>query len=143
MSRHHPGRRRRDFSKLNKRYVKRNDLKKLSMVMRDIKLNYNIGSAEIEAILFCYDYEFFTVNHLAKTMKKSKNKLYERTILPLKQKGYIEVIHPGKGVDSFVNAMFHEAGHHENRLGLSQSGRLLVQRIYRKLEGGEPINLSV
>jgi len=75
-------------------------------------------------------------------MKKSMSKLYERTVMPLQQKGYLEVIHPGKGIDSFVNAMFHEAGHHKNRLGLSQSGRILVQRIYRKLEGGEPIKLS-
>jgi len=142
MSRHHPGRKRREFSKLNKRYVKKNELKKLSMVMRDIKLNYDIGTAEIEAMLFCYDYEFFTVDHLAKAMKKSRSKLYERTVMPLQQKGYLEVIHPGKGIDSFVNAMFHEAGHHKNRLGLSQSGRILVQRIYRKLEGGEPIKLS-
>ena len=142
MSRHHPGRKRREFSKLNKRYVKKNELKKLSMVMRDIKLNYDIGTAEIEAMLFCYDYEFFTVDHLAKAMKKSRSKLYERTVMPLQQKGYLEVIHPGKGIDSFVNAMFHEAGHHKNRVGLSQSGRILVQRIYRKLEGGEPIKLS-
>ena len=142
MSRHHPGRKRREFSKLNKRYVKKNELKKLSMVMRDIKLNYDIGTAEIEAMLFCYDYEFFTVDHLAKAMKKSRSKLYERTVMPLQQKGYLEVIHPGKGIDSFVNAMFHEAGHHKNRLGFSQSGRILVQRIYRKLEGGEPIKLS-
>jgi len=142
MSRHHPVRKRREFSKLNKRYVKKNELKKLSMVMRDIRLNYDIGTAEIEAMLFCYDYEFFTVDHLAKAMKKSRSKLYERTVMPLQQKGYLEVIHHGKGIDSFVNAMFHEAGHHKNRLGLSQSGRILVQRIYRKLEGGEPIKLS-
>ena len=142
MSRHHPSRRRRDFSKLNKRYVKRNDLKKLSLALRDVKLNFDIGLAEVETLLFCYDYEFFTINHLSKAMGKSRKKLYERTVLPLKQKGYIEVIHHGKEVDSYVNALFHEKSGNEHRLGLSQSGRMLVQRIYRKLDGGEPINLE-
>ena len=141
MSRHHPVRRGREFSKLNKRYVKRNDLKKLSLVMRDIKANYDIGQAELELLLFCYDYEFFTMNHIAKALSKSRKKLYERTVLPLKQKGYIEIVHHGKGVDVYINALFDERLGNENRLGLSQSGRLLVQRIYRKLEGGEPINL--
>lgn len=142
MSRHHPARRRRNFSKLNKRYVKRNDLKKLSLVLRDVKLHFNIGLGEVEALLFCYDYEFFTITHLANAMSRSRKKLYERTILPLKQKGYVEVIHHGKEVDSYINALFHEKSGNEHRLGLSQSGRMLVQRIYRKLEGGEPINLE-
>lgn len=142
MSRHHPVRQRRQFSKLNKRYVKRNDLKKLSLVLRDVKAHYEIGQAEIELLLFCYDYEFFTVNHVAKAMSKSRKKLYERTILPLKQKGYIEVVHHGKEVDAYINALFDERLGNENRLGLSQSGRLLVQRIYRKLDGAEPINVS-
>jgi hypothetical protein len=141
MSRHHPVRQRRQFSKLNKRYVKRNDLKKLSLVLRDVKANYDIGQAEVEFLLFAYDYEFFTVNHIAKSLSKSRKKLYERTVLPLKNKGYVDIVYHAKEVDSYVNALFDEKLGNEHRLSLSQSGRLLVQRIYRKLEGGEPINL--
>jgi hypothetical protein len=141
MSRHHPSRQRRQFGKLNKRYVKHNELKKLSLVLRDIKSNYEIGQAELEFILFCYDYEFFTVSHIAEAMGKSRNKLYERTVLPLKQKGYIDIVYHGKEVDAYVNALFDERLGNENRLGLTQSGRQLVQRIYRKLSGGEPISL--
>jgi len=139
MSRHHPVRQRRQFGKLNKRYVNRNELKKLSMVLRDIKSNYDIGQAEIEFLLFCYDYEFFTVNHIAQAMEKSRKKLYERTILPLRHKGYLDIVYHGKEVDAYVNALFDERLGNEHRLGLTQSGRLLVQRIYRKLDGGEPI----
>jgi hypothetical protein len=140
MSRHHPGRQRRQFSKLNKRYVKKNELKKLSLVLRDVKANYDIGQAEVEFLLFAYDYEFFTVNHIAKSLSKSRKKLYERTVLPLKNKGYVEIVYHGKGVDSYINALFDEKVGNEHRLGLSQSGRLLVQRIYRKLYGDEPID---
>lgn len=141
MSRHHPVRQRRQFSKLNKRYVKRNDLKKLSLVLRDVKAHYDIGQAEVEFLLFAYDYEFFTVNHVAQALSKSRKKLYERTVLPLKHKGYVDVVYHAKEVDSYVSALFDEKLGNEHRLSLSKSGRLLVQRIYRKLEGGEPITL--
>ena len=74
-------------------------------------------------------------------MSKRRNKLYERTILPIIQKGYIVIVNQGKEVDAYVNALFDERLGNENRLGLTQSGRQLVQRIYRKLSGGEPISL--
>ena len=123
MSRHHPGRRRRDFSKLNKRYVNKNHLKKWSLVVRDIKSNHDVQQTELEFMLFVYDYEFFTLSHIAKTMKRSKNKLYERTILPLKQRGWVEDVWHGKDVDTYVNALFEQnEKFHENRLGLSQKG---------------------
>lgn len=139
MSRHHNGRRRRDFNKLNKRYVANNYMKKWSLVVRDIKTNYGIQQAELEFMVYVYDFEFFTVSHVAKTMKRSREKLYERTILPLKKKGWIENVYHGKEVDQYVNALFQERRNHEHRLGLSQKGRMMVQRVYRKLDGSEPI----
>lgn len=141
MSRHHHGRRRRDFSKLNKRYVAKNYMKKWPLVIRDIKKNYELQQTEVELMLFIYDYEFFTVSHLAQTMHRSRTKLYERTILPMKQRGWIETVYNNKSVDSYVNEIFKEKQYHEHRLSLTQRGRMMVQRIYRKLEGGEPINL--
>lgn len=141
MSRHHSGRRRRDFSKLNKRYVGKNYLKKWPLVMRDVKKNYDLQQVEVEFLLFAYDYEFFTVSHVATALKRSKAKLYERTVLPLKQRGWLETVYHGRGVDQYVNQLFHESSKHEHRIGLTQKGRMMVQRIYRKLEGGEPINL--
>jgi len=141
MSRHHSGRRRRDFSKLNNRYVSKNYLKKWALVIRDVKKNYDLQQTEIEFLLFVYDYEFFTVSHAATVLKRSRTKLYERTVLPLKQRGWIETIYHGKDVDQYVNQLFHERSNHEHRLGLTQKARMMVQRVYRKLEGAEPINL--
>ena len=141
MGRSHPSRKRRDFSKLNNRYVNKNYLKKWSLVTKDISSNYGVSQTELEFMLFIYDYEFFTVSHVAKVLKRSKKKLYDRTVLPLKREGHIETVYHGKGVDAYVDALFHERGvNNENRLSLSQKGRLLIQRVYRKLEGGDPIN---
>ena len=141
MSRYHNGRRRRQFSKLNSRYVSKNYMKKWALVVRDIKDNYDLKQTELEFMLHIYDFEFFTVSYIAKTMKRSKAKLYERTILPLKRAGWIDNVHEGKDGDVYVNALFQERENHEHRLGLSQKGRMMVQRVYRKLDGDEPINI--
>lgn len=116
-------------------------MKKWTLVVRDIKTNYGLQQTELELMMYIYDYEFFTVSHLAKVIERSRTKLYERTILPLKRNEWVETVYHGKSVDSYVNAMFNEKTQHEHRLGLSQKGRMMVQRVYRKLEGAEPINL--
>tara|TARA_R110002074_G_scaffold30333_3_gene86003 strand:+ start:7569 stop:8000 length:432 start_codon:yes stop_codon:yes gene_type:complete len=143
MNRHNPSRKRREFSKLSNKYVSRNHLKQLSLVVRDVKSASGVGQAELELMLFIYDYEFFTITHVAAAMSKSRTKLYRRTILPLKKKGFIENVFHGKNVDSFVNALFKDADEKgsESRLGLSKKGRLFVQRFYRKLDGQEPIKV--
>ncbi|MDG2285040.1 MAG: hypothetical protein P8N43_05890 [Alphaproteobacteria bacterium] len=121
---------------LNSKFVGKNHLKKWSLALRETKEAHGVGTAEVELVLFAYDYEFFTITHIAKAMKRNRAKLYERTILPLKRKGLVEDVHYAKDVDSFVNAMFegNDWRRNESRLGLSRRGRLLVQSIYRRLE---------
>lgn len=140
MQRFNPRKKRREFHFLSEKYIRRNYIKNLYLVFEDVKMNHNISRVHLEFMLYVYDYEFFTVKHIAEKLGRSKNKLYERTINPLKRNGYLEDAYHAKNVDAFVNAMFEERSFNDNRITLSAKGRLLVQRVYRKLEGEETIN---
>lgn len=138
MKRHHPERMRREFSVLHQSLISKNYLKNLCLILDEFQKKYGIRRVDMEFMLFAYEYEFFTVTFIAKKLGRSRNKLYERTILKLKQEGYLEIVHSAKDVDGYVYALFKEVkDKNTNRLTLSHKGRLAVQRFYRRLEGEE------
>tara|TARA_R110002074_G_scaffold170807_3_gene333139 strand:- start:307 stop:750 length:444 start_codon:yes stop_codon:yes gene_type:complete len=142
MSRHHSGRRRREFAILNSRYVNKNYLKSLSLVFRDIKENYGVNQKELEFMMYFYEYEFFTSHWAASVLKRSQKKLYERTITPLRQQGLLEVVYNKSNADFLGTIFADETKNYRSRYAVSQKGRLIVQRVYRKLEGDDPIKLE-
>tara|TARA_R110001583_G_scaffold23353_4_gene86373 strand:+ start:1955 stop:2404 length:450 start_codon:yes stop_codon:yes gene_type:complete len=137
----------RDFSHLDKRYVKNNYLKNISLVYKDFALSYNISKTDIEMLLFIYDLEFFTLEYLAESMHKSPKQIkkYDKGVYPLIRAGYIykhfDRLTPSQNLEDHI---FREETkfNYRVRYALSQKGRLLVQRLYRKLQGDEPINVS-
>tara|TARA_R110000822_G_scaffold78059_1_gene187132 strand:+ start:13867 stop:14316 length:450 start_codon:yes stop_codon:yes gene_type:complete len=137
----------RDFSKLDKRYVKRNYLKNIYKVYKDLSLNHNISKSEIELLLFIYDLEFFTLDYLSQAMGKSLRQLTksDKGVYPLISEGYIykhfDKLTPSQTMEDHI---FREETkfNYRVRYALSQKGRLLVQRVYRKLEGEDPIIIS-
>tara|TARA_R110001592_G_scaffold21680_1_gene87137 strand:- start:164 stop:613 length:450 start_codon:yes stop_codon:yes gene_type:complete len=137
----------RDASKLNKKFLNKNFLKNISLIYRDLRQNKGLTRGDLDILFFVYDLEFFTIAYVAKHMKKSlaQIKKADKGIYPLVKKGYIykhfDKLTPSHTIEDHI---FRDETkfNYRVRYALSQKGRLLVQRIYRKLEGTEPINLS-
>ena len=91
MSRTHKGRKFREFSMLNERYVNHNYLKYYKLAKRDICSRHDVTENELECMLFMYDYEFFTKNHISKAPPKSQKVL--RGVINPSQRGMIERIY--------------------------------------------------
>tara|TARA_R110002096_G_scaffold343596_1_gene536542 strand:- start:1464 stop:1886 length:423 start_codon:yes stop_codon:yes gene_type:complete len=128
----------RESSRLNQRYVKRNYLKNLREVLLSTQTNNDIFQKEIMFMLWAYDLEFWTLDYAAKEYKVSKKKLGERTVFPLVNVGYLykhfDRLTPS---GTYEDHLFRDETKYNYRVryALSQKGRLLVQRVYRALEG--------
>ena len=128
----------REFLPLQEKYVRHNDIKYWSIAIRDMVKYTDLTRAELEFLLYVYDLEFFEIPWAAQTYGQSRKKLYERIILPLKKKGYLEeYFNPTKrreDVDVHFNIR-----RNAQKLSVSHKGRHNVQRLYRKLYGEEEI----
>ena len=136
----------RDFSVIKDRYIKSNDLKYLNLALRDMAKNYNISEAEIRFMVFIYDLEFFTIDYASKAYFYSKRKMWQRPIQPLKAKGYIyKPFDRLSGSGTMEEYMFREETKYSYRIryALSQNGRLMVSKFYRKMAGEEQINVPI
>ncbi len=146
MSRTHKGRKFREFSMLNERYVNNNYLKYYKLAKRDISSNYDVTENELECLLFMYDYEFFTRAHIAEALHQNKTKFYERVLRPLKNKGLVERIYYKKDLANATMEQMaflkYNKGNYRARYQITQKARLLVQRFYRKLHGEEVIKIT-
>ena len=89
-------------------------------------------------MFWAYDLEFWTLDYAAKEYKVSKKKLGERTVFPLVKEGYLykhfDKLTPSS---TYEDHLFREETKYNYRVryALTQKGRLLVQRVYRDLEG--------
>lgn len=146
MRRNQPSRKMRQFSKLSEKYVPRNYMKYLKLAMRDMQENHDITNNELKILLFFYDYEFFTLDHAAEAIHQSRKRFAERILYPMQKKGLVTQVHKRWSVEtgSDVDMFFASESKHNYkvRYGVSQRGRLLVQRFYRKMEGDETIKVS-
>ena len=143
MARHHKGRKTREFSYLNDRYVNKNYLKYYKHAVRDLSGTTKLTMNEINVMLFMYDYEFFTANHIADALFQSRLKFKQKVLYPLQSRGWINKAFDRNKVSemNFSEALFHERTMYRNRYTLSQKARLAIQRFYRKLEGDEAITI--
>ena len=93
-------------------------------------------------VLFVYDYEFWTLDHISEAYFSSKVKLARRIVYPLQNKDYVYKYYDKLAPKEYEDAIFDEGKfQYRVRYALSQRARLLVQRYYRKLEGLEQINV--
>tara|TARA_R110000782_G_scaffold146644_2_gene239364 strand:- start:806 stop:1228 length:423 start_codon:yes stop_codon:yes gene_type:complete len=128
----------RDSSRLNQRYVKRNHLKNLRKVLLSTQESYDLFSKEIMFMLWAYDMEFWTLDYASTEYGMSKKKLGERIVFPLVNVGYVykhfDRLTPS---DTYENHLFRDETKYNYRVryALTQKARLLVQRVYRDLEG--------
>tara|TARA_R110002020_G_scaffold459760_1_gene677938 strand:- start:106 stop:528 length:423 start_codon:yes stop_codon:yes gene_type:complete len=128
----------RESSKLNERYVKRNYLKHLRSILISTQENNDLFQKELMFILWAYDLEFWTLDYAAEDYDMSRKKLAERIVYPLVKVGYIykhfDKLTPS---DTYEDHLFRDETkfNYRVRYALTQKARLLVQRVYRNLEG--------
>ena len=128
----------REFSKLNERYVKRNYLKDLRSTLISTQENNDLFQKEIMFMFWAYDLEFWTLDYASKDYDMSRKKLAERIVYPLVKVGYIykhfDKLTPS---DTYEDHLFREETKYNYRVryALTQKARLLIQRVYRELEG--------
>lgn len=146
MSRTHKGRKFREFSMLNERYVNNNYLKYYKLAKRDVSENYDVTENELECLLFMYDYEFFTRKHIAEALHQSSKKFYDRVMQPLMKKGYIEKLYTKSDLENVTMEQLaflkYEKNNYRARYQITQKARLLIQRFYRKLHGEDVIKIN-
>tara|TARA_R100001443_G_scaffold45841_2_gene58837 strand:- start:15 stop:437 length:423 start_codon:yes stop_codon:yes gene_type:complete len=128
----------RDFALQDKKYILRNYLKRLKEVKRNINKNTDLSFSQVEFLLWGYDLQFFTIDYASKDMGMNKNNTQNRFIYPMVNKGYIykhfDKLTPS---DTYEDHLFRDETKYNYRVryALTQKARLLVQRVYRELEG--------
>ena len=127
----------RDFSRQDKKYIKRNNLKRLKQMRQKVRSQWDISFSDLEFLLWGYDLQFFTIDYAAQDLDMNKTNLSNRVIYPLQKAGYIykhfDKLTPS---DTYEDHLFRDETkfNYRVRYGLTQKARLLVQRFYRELE---------
>ena len=128
----------RDFALQDKKYILRNYLKRLKEVKRKINKNTDLSFSQVEFLLWGYDLQFFTIDYASKDMGMNKNNTQNRFIYPMVNKGYLykhfDKLTPS---DTYEDHLFRDETKYNYRVryALTQKARLLVQRVYRELDG--------
>jgi len=128
----------REFSKLNQRYVKRNYLKNLRRELLRAKDSHGLFQKEIWFMLWAYDLEFFTLKYASEDFGISSKKIGVQYVYPLVKEGILYK-HFDKMTPSNTREdhLFRDETKYNYRVryALTQRGRIIVQQIYRNLEG--------
>jgi hypothetical protein len=128
----------RDFSRQDKKYIKRNNLKRLKQMRQKVTSQWEISFSDLEFLLWGYDLQFFTIDYAAQDLEMNKTNLSNRIIYPMQRAGYLykhfDKLTPS---DTYEDHLFRDETKYNYRVryGLTQKARLLVQRFYRELEG--------
>ena len=128
----------REFSLQDKKYIRRNYLKKLKVVKHFINKEYDISFSMVEFLLWGYDLQFFTIDFASKDMGMNRNNTQNRFIYPLVNAGYLykhfDKLTPSS---TYEDHLFREETkfNYRVRYALTQKARLLVQRVSREFEG--------
>lgn len=99
---------------------------------------WEISFSDLEFLLWAYDLQFFTIDYASQDLEMNKTNLSNRIIYPMKRAGYLykhfDKLTPS---DTYEDHLFRDETKYNYRVryGLTQKGRLLVQKFYRELEG--------
>lgn len=135
----------RDFSYIKEKWIKDNYLKNWTIVMNDMISRYDLSDKELRFMIFIYDLEFFTLDWIAVKYQYEKRNVGRRLVYPLMKKGYIykhfDKLTPS---DTMEDHLFRDETkfNYRVRYALSQNGRLVVSKFYRKMAGEETIGIK-
>jgi len=127
----------RDFSLQDKKYIKRNNLKRLKQIRHKVQKEWEVSFADLEFLLWGYDLQFFTIDYASKDLDYNKTNLSNRIIYPLQAKGllykHFDKLTPSQTMEDHL---FRDETKYNYRVryALTQKARLLVQAFYRELE---------
>ena len=62
----------RDFAKQDKKYIRRNNLKRLKQVRQRVQSEWEISFSDLEFLLWAYDLQFFTIDYAARDLNANK-----------------------------------------------------------------------
>ena len=114
-----------------------NYLQHLKTMKHKVNREYPVTFGEMEFLLWGTDFEFWTLNFAAKQLGMYKEKMAERVVYPLANKGYIYKFYDRlTSSGSYEDYLFREETkfNYEVRYELTQKGRNLVAKFYREIE---------
>tara|TARA_R110000751_G_scaffold33514_1_gene83511 strand:+ start:1037 stop:1474 length:438 start_codon:yes stop_codon:yes gene_type:complete len=131
----------REFAKKESKDIPYTNLKNIHFLYKEAKDIHELGRAELDFIMFIYDYEFFTIEHIAKALNKSESRMRKRLIYKMVSDGWVykhfDKLTPSASVE---DSYFRDETKYNYRVryAITQRGRLVVTRLYRKMNGEEP-----
>ena len=114
-----------------------NYLQQIKNMKHKVNREYPVTMGEMEFLLWATDFEFWTLKFAAKQLDMYKNKMAERVVYPLANKGYVYKFYDRlTTAGKYEDFLFREETkfNYEVRYALTQKGRNLVARFYRELE---------
>lgn len=131
----------REFSVLDQRYIKKNQLKHLKNSVSDFCEKKDIFTKELNFMLWAYDLEFFTIDYASKDYKYKRDKLADRIIYPMMREGYIykhfDKLTPSQTLEDHL---FRDETkfNYRVRYALTKKSRMIVNAFYLFLENYRP-----
>ena len=116
-----------------------NYIKNLDVTMKYFRKEHEINYTFLMVMLFCYDLEFWTADHVADKMGRSSKKVKELFIYPAMNRDLVykhfDRLSPKRM--SHEEHLFYEETKmsYRVRYALTQKARLLIQQFYKMLEG--------
>jgi len=136
----------REFVKMDKKDIGSNYLKNLRFLNRELRHEAELTPTQFTFLMYVYDYDFFTAHALSEHLSEPIKDIRDLFIYPLVRKGYLfkkfDRLTVPKTPEGEMFSKYEDRYKYRVRYAMSQKGRLFVQRIYRKLEGREPIYLD-
>lgn len=114
-----------------------NYLQQLKAIKHKVNKEYPVTFGEMEFMLWATDFEFWTLRFASKQLNMYKNKMAERVVYPLANKGYVYKFYDRlTTAGKYEDFLFRDETkfNYEVRYALTQKGRNLVSRFYRELE---------
>ena len=114
-----------------------NYLQQLKNMKRKVNREYPVTFGELEFMLWATDFEFWTLTFASEQLGMYKNKMAERVVYPLANKGYVYKFYDRLTTGGkYEDHLFREETkfNYEVRYALTQKGRNIVSKFYRELE---------
>ena len=135
----------REFRKEDRSKIGKNYLKYHKMAFLDIMRNEDLKKVELDVLLFVYDLEFFTAKYAAAQLAYDGHINFKKDVLePLRKKGMIINYINNGDISNEDRQRFRipQSQKFSIRFAITQRARMIVQRLYNKLEGKIPIFLN-
>ena len=131
----------REFAKIPKKKIKHDAMKNIHSAYKHFKNKHSIRPTMVNAMTFCYDLEFFTIDYLANQLDLNRQITARTIVYPLVNGGYMykyfDKLTPSQTAEDHIFRSETKMNYRV-RYALSQKGRILVTDFYRSASGSLP-----